>query len=71
MGTAEISRDFPKGPAGKESACNAGDARDAGLIPGLVRPPGEGHGNLLQYSCWENPMTEEPSWLQSMGLQRV
>jgi len=71
MGTAEISRDFPKGPAGKESACSAGDARDAGLIPGLVRPPGEGHGNLLQYSCWENPMTEEPSWLQSMGLQRV
>ena len=47
MGTAEISRDFPKGPAGKESACNAGDARDAGLIPGLVRPPGEGHNCFL------------------------
>ena len=35
---------------------NAEDARDAGLIPGLRRSPGEGKGNLLQYSCWENPM---------------
>ena len=28
----------------------------AGLIPGLGRTPGEGNGNPLQYSCWENPM---------------
>ena len=27
-----------------------------GLIPGLGRSPGKGHGNLLQYSCLENPM---------------
>ena len=33
----------------------AGDIRDAGSIPGLGRFPGEGHGNLLQYSCLENP----------------
>ena len=26
-----------------------------GLIPGLGRPCGEGHGNPLQYSCLENP----------------
>ena len=32
---------------------------------------GEGNGNPLQYSCLENPMTEEPGRLQSMGLQRV
>ena len=38
--------------AGKESACNAGDL---GSIPGLGRSPGGGHGNLLQYSCLENP----------------
>ena len=25
----------------------------------------------LQYSCLENPMTEEPGGLQSMGSQRV
>ena len=35
---------------------NAGDLRDAGLIAGLGRSPGEGHGNPLQYSCLENPM---------------
>ena len=37
----------------KASACNAGDL---GSIPGLGRSPGEGNGNLLQYSCLENPM---------------
>ena len=26
-----------------------------GLIPGLGRFPGGGHGNPLQYSCLENP----------------
>ena len=35
---------FPGGSDGKESACNAGDP---GLIPGLGRYPGEGHGNPL------------------------
>ena len=35
---------------------NAGDVRDVGSIPGLGRPPGEGNGNPLQYSCLENPM---------------
>ena len=38
---------------GKESPCNVGDL---GLIPGLGRSPGEGNGNLLQYSCLGNPM---------------
>ena len=38
---------------GKESACKAGDR---GLIPGLERSLGGGHGNSLQYSCLENPM---------------
>ena len=41
---------------GKESACNAGEP---GSIPGLGRPPGEGNGNLLQYSCLENSMDRE------------
>ena len=35
---------------------NAGDVRDAGLIPGSGRSPeGGGHGNPVQYSCLENP----------------
>ena len=38
---------------GKEPACNAGDP---GSILGLVRSPGGGYGNPLQYSCLENPM---------------
>ena len=40
----------------KNPLANVGDIRDTGLIPGLGRSPGEGHGNLLQYSCPENPM---------------
>ena len=56
------------GADGKEFACSAGEL---GLIPGLERSPGVRHGNPLQYSCLENPKTEEPGKLQSMGLQRV
>ena len=55
----------------KNLPANAGDVRDAGLIPGLGRSPGAGHGNPLQYSCLETPWTEEPGGLQSMGSQRV
>jgi len=36
-------------------------------IPG----DGEGNGTPLQYSCLENPRTEEPGRLQSMGSLRV
>ena len=35
---------------------NAGDAGEAGSIPGLGRFPGGEHGNPLQDSCLENPM---------------
>ena len=40
----------------KKPPANAGDVRDMGLIPGLGRSPGGGHGNPLQYSCLENAM---------------
>ena len=39
----------------KNLPANAGDIIDAHLIPGSGRSPGEGYGNLLQYSCLENP----------------
>ena len=55
----------------KNMPTNAGDTRDMGLIPGLVRSLGGGHGNPLQYSCLEIPWTEEPGGLQSVGLQRA
>ena len=44
----------------KNLPASAGDIRDSGLIPGLGRSPGGGHGNPLQYSWLENPWTEEP-----------
>ena len=40
----------------KTLPANAGDVRDAGSIPGLGRFPGEGNGDLLQYSCLKNSM---------------
>ena len=43
----------------KNPPANAGDARDMGSIPGSGRCPGEGNGNLLQYSCLGNPMDRE------------
>ena len=39
----------------KNPPANAGDVRDAFLIPGSGRSPGRGHGSPLQYSCLENP----------------
>ena len=54
---------FPGGSLVKNSPANAGDV---GLIPGSGRSPGEGNGNPLQYSCLENPWTEEPGGLQSV-----
>jgi len=40
----------------KNPPANAEDVRNAGLISGSGRSPGEEHGNPLQYSCLENPM---------------
>ena len=40
----------------KNPLASAGDKSNTGLIPGLGRSPGGGHGNPLQYSCLENPM---------------
>ena len=55
----------------KNLLANAGDARDAVLIAGLGRSPGEGNGNPLQYSYWKVPKTVEPGGLQPTGPQRV
>ena len=54
--------------AHKVEFANAGDLSS---IPGSGRSPGEGNGNPLQYSCLENPWTEEPGRLQFIGSQRV
>ena len=54
------SNEISYGSDGKESACNAGGL---GSIPGLGRSLGGENGNLLQDSCLENSMTEEPGEL--------
>ena len=54
-------------PLCAESACSAGHL---GSIPELRRS-GEGNGNSLHILAWRIPWIEEPSGLQSMGLQRV
>ena len=50
---------LPGGTVVKNLAASVGDARDAGLIPGLRRYPGEGNGNILLYSGLENSMDKE------------
>ena len=62
---SEISLPSDYAPGGSEvkaSACNAGDP---GSIPGSGRSPGEGNGNLLQYSCQENLM-DGGAWLATV-----
>ena len=58
---------FPGGSAGKEFTCSAGDP---GLIPGLGRSPGEGHGNPLQYSWLENSMDKGAWWAIVHGIAK-
>ena len=47
-----------------------GKIPDMGLIPGLGRSLGGGHGNPLQYSCWKLPWTEEPGGLHSPWVSK-
>ena len=54
----------------KNLLANAGDARDLGLIPGLWKYPGGGHGNPLQYSCLENPMDRGAWWATVHGVTK-
>ena len=54
--------------SGKESASNAGVL---GLIPGLGRSPGEGNGNLLQYSCLENSIDRGAWWATIHGVKKA
>ena len=48
--------DFPGGSVVQNPPANAGDAEDAGSIPGLGRYPRGGNGNPVQYCCLGNPM---------------
>ena len=54
----------------QNSPANAGDERDAGLIPRqeYLEEGMETHSSILP---WKIPWTEEPGGLQSIGSQRV
>ena len=64
----QAPQSFSGGSVVKNLPANAGGM---GWIPGLVRFPGEGNGNPLQYSCLGAPIDRESGGLQSMGSQRV
>ena len=49
----ERNKGFPDGSVVNNLPANAGDT---GLTPDQGRSPGEGNGNLLQYSCLGNSM---------------
>ena len=57
-------------PVVKNPLANAGDIRDADLIPGSGRSPGGGNGNSLQYSCLENPMDRGNWWATVHGVPK-
>ena len=59
--------DFPDGPEGKASAYNAGDLSS---IPRSGRSSGEGKGNLLWYSCLENPIDGGACWATVHGVAK-
>ena len=58
---------FLVGSVLKESTDNEGDV---GSIPGLERSPGEGNGNLFQYSCLENPTDRGAWWAAIHGIAK-
>ena len=55
LGEALGSLGFLGGSVVKNAPASVGDLD---LIPGSGRTPREGSGNLLQYSCLENPMDQ-------------
>ena len=55
--------DFPGGTSGKKMPANAGDERDAGLIPRSGRYLGGGNGTPFQYFCLGNSMGRVPGGL--------
>ena len=64
---AKLFEGLPRWLDSKESTCNA---RDAGLIPGSERSPGEGTGKPHQYSCLEKPMHRGVWWATVHGVTK-
>ena len=70
---------LPRWLRGKESACNAKDTGDKGLVHGSGRSLGEERGNALQYSgvdrgVWwatAHRFTKSWTWLKLLSMQAV
>ena len=62
---------FPGGSGVKNLPANAGDAEDAGSVPGWGAPLEEEMANLSSILVWKIPWTKETGRQQSMGSQRV
>ena len=68
LSSSRVSKSFPDGSDSKEYAYKA---RNLGLIPGSERSSGEGNGNILQYSCLENPMDRGAWWASVPGVAEL
>ena len=55
----------------KNPPTDAGDMRDASLIPGSGRSPEEEVATHSSILAWRIPWTDEPGGLQSMGSQKT
>ena len=62
------NKGFPGGSVVKNLPARTGDSGDMGSIPGSGRSPRGGHGNPLQYSCWDNPMDRGAWWATVCGV---
>ena len=61
---------FPGGSGVENPSSNAGDTEDTGLIPGSRRVSGEGHGNPVQHSYWEEPTDRGVWWATVHGVAK-
>ena len=64
---SSILLSFPGSSVVKNLPANAGDTCS---IPGLGRSPGEGNGNVLQYSCLESPKDRGGWWVIVHGVSK-
>ena len=61
---------FPGGSVIKNLPPNAGDARDAGSVPGWGRAPGGGNSNPLHYSFLRNSTDRGGWWATVCGVAK-
>ena len=58
---------LPRGLRSKKLTCSAGDKNS---IPGSGRSPGEGNGNILQYSCMGKLIARGAWWAMVLEVAK-